>query len=60
MKTPLTDNEGEVRELRDEDVNWMRPLRQALPEALRRRIGQRGAAESETSCLPIARRQYRP
>ncbi|AHK80046.1 hypothetical protein M911_13785 [Ectothiorhodospira haloalkaliphila] len=42
MKTPLTDKDGEVRELTDDDVSRMRPLKEALPEALQRSIGQRG------------------
>jgi len=31
-KTPLTDKDGEVRELMDEDFDRMRPMKDTLPE----------------------------
>jgi uncharacterized protein (DUF4415 family) len=47
MKKPLTDKDGEVRELRAEDIRDMRPAREVLPPELlavlpKRRPGQRG------------------
>jgi len=46
-KKPLTDEEGEVRELTTEEIRAMRPAREVLPPELyailtKRRPGQRG------------------
>jgi len=42
MSKRLTDKDGEVRELTDEDVKQMRPMSDALPADLQRTIRQRG------------------
>jgi len=48
-RKPLTDEEGEVRELTTEEIRAMRPAREVLPPELyailpKRRPGQRGGA----------------
>lgn len=48
MKTRLTNKDGEVRELTDQDVKQMRPMSEALPANLQRAIGQRGRQQSPT------------
>jgi uncharacterized protein (DUF4415 family) len=54
MKTkPLTDENGEVRELTQQDIKTMRPAHEVLPEELlahlpKRTIGQRGKQKSPT------------
>jgi hypothetical protein len=40
MKMPLTDKDGEVRELTDTDVRRMRPMSEVLPTELQRTIEQ--------------------
>lgn len=52
-KKPLTDKEGEVRELTAEDFASMQPVENVLPSALldviaKRRQGQRGPQKSPT------------
>lgn len=41
-RTPLTDAEGEVRELSTADMAQFRPAREALPPELLRTLGIRG------------------
>ena len=48
MKTPLTNEAGEVRELTDQDVKQMRPMSEVLPASLQRTIGQRGRQQAPT------------
>lgn len=48
MKTRLTNKEGEVRELKDQDVKQMRPMSEVLPASLQRAIGQRGRQQAPT------------
>ena len=48
MKKRLTDEDGEVRELTDDEVTRMRPLSKALPANLQRTIGQRGKQRTPT------------
>jgi uncharacterized protein (DUF4415 family) len=48
MKMPLTDKDGEVRELTDADVKRMRPMSEVLPTDLQRSIGQRGKQRTPT------------
>jgi uncharacterized protein (DUF4415 family) len=48
MKTRLTDQDGEVRELADADVNCMRPMLEVLPSGLQCTVGQRGKQRSPT------------
>jgi uncharacterized protein (DUF4415 family) len=45
--SPLTDEHGEVREISTKDLKAMRGVAE-LPDALRRKIGQRGAQKSLT------------
>lgn len=45
-RKPLTDAQGVVRELTVEDMNAMRPARQALPVSLRAKLGVRGPQKS--------------
>jgi uncharacterized protein (DUF4415 family) len=48
---PLTDEEGEVRELTAEDFKHFRPMREVFPElveAFERARGQRGAQKAPT------------
>ena len=47
MRKPLTDKDGNVRELQDEDIRDMRPAAEVLPPELvavlpKRRPGERG------------------
>lgn len=49
-RPPLTDDEGEVRELEAEDFEHFRPMREAHPqivEAFERTRGQRGPQKTE-------------
>ena len=49
-RPPLTDDDGEVRELEAEDFEHFRPTREAFPEiveAYERSRGQRGPQKSE-------------
>lgn len=48
MKTHLTDNEGEVLELTDQDVNSMKSMSDVLPEDLISAIGKRGKQKAPT------------
>lgn len=48
MTTRLTDKDGEVRELMDDDIARMRPITEALPTALQRTIRQRGKQHAPT------------
>jgi uncharacterized protein (DUF4415 family) len=48
MKTRLTNKDGEVRELTDQDVKQMRPMSEVLPANLQRAIGQRGKQHAPT------------
>ena len=48
MKTRLTNKDGEVRELTDQDVKQMRPMSEVLPANLQRAIGQRGRQQGHT------------
>lgn len=48
MTTRLTDKDGEVRELTDDDVARMGRMVDVLPEALQRTIGQRGKQHAPT------------
>lgn len=49
-RTPLTDADGEVRELRAEDMVQFRPAGEALPQALREALGirRRGPQKAPT------------
>ena len=47
-KKPLINAKGEVRELTANDLTAFRPVRKALPESLRRKIGVRGPQKSPT------------
>jgi uncharacterized protein (DUF4415 family) len=50
-RPPLTDEDGEVRELEAEDFEHFRPMREVFPEiveAFERSRGQRGPQKSET------------
>ncbi|GAB2788265.1 BrnA antitoxin family protein [Halomonas shantousis] len=42
MSKPLTNRDGEVRELTDKDMKRMRPMSEVLPADLQRTIRQRG------------------
>ena len=48
MKKRLTDNDGEVRELTDDEVRQMLPASEALPANLQRTVGQRGRQRAPT------------
>ena len=48
MLRPLIDAKGEVRELTARDLKAFRPVRQALPESLRRKVGVRGPQRLRT------------
>jgi uncharacterized protein (DUF4415 family) len=54
-REPLTDAEGEVRELQEEDFAGMRPASEFLPpeflDAMRRHRGERGAQKAPTKKL---------
>lgn len=54
-REPLTDAEGEVRELTAEDFAEMRPASEFLPaeflDAMRRRRGERGSQKAPTKKL---------
>ena len=39
---PLTNNEGEVRELTAEDLSMFKSAKDALPESLQKKLGVRG------------------
>ena len=45
--SPLTDPQGEVRELSSKDLKVMRSI-EALPDSLRHKIGQRGEQKAPT------------
>jgi uncharacterized protein (DUF4415 family) len=60
MKEPLTNKEGEVRDLAFEDFKEMRPMEEVLPEELvgiiQQRIkGQRGKQKTPLKVLVTAR-----
>lgn len=55
-KKPLTDQDGEVRELNEEDVRMFRPIAEAEPELLhkiKRGVGQRGPQKAPRK-VPIS------
>ncbi len=47
-KTPLIDNDGEVRELTADDLNRFKPARDVLPLALQKTLKIRGAQKAPT------------
>ena len=47
-RKPLTDNDGEVRELSAADIKRMRPAREMLPASLRAKLGVRGPQRAPT------------
>ena len=47
-RLPLTDAEGEVRELTAEDLREFRPAAEVLSPALLKKLGVRGAQKSST------------
>ena len=47
-KKPLTDEEGEVRELTSEDMKEFRPIQEVLPYALLHKFGVRGPQKTPT------------
>jgi len=60
MKKPLTNKDGEVRELVKEDIQRMRSAREVLPADLyktikERKVGQRGVQKKPTKILVSAR-----
>jgi len=60
MKKPLTNKDGEVRDLVREDIQRMRPASEVLPTGLyktikERKLGQRGAQKKPTKILVSAR-----
>jgi len=48
IRKPLTNAEGEVRELTAADIRRLRPAREVLPETLRAKLGIRGPQKSPT------------
>lgn len=59
-RAPLTDEEGEVRELLDEDFAAMRPAKEVLPPDLyenliKRKPGQRGLGKKPAKMLVTLR-----
>jgi len=60
MRRPLTDKDGNVRELQDEDIREMRPAADVLPSELvavlpRRRPGERGPGKRPSKKLVTLR-----
>jgi len=47
-RKPLTDKDGEVRELTEEDFKHFRPIHEVLSPSLLKKIGIRGAQKSPT------------
>ncbi len=47
-RAPLTDAEGEVRELTAEDLRHFKPAADVLPPAVARKIGVRGPQKAAT------------
>jgi uncharacterized protein (DUF4415 family) len=47
-RQPLTDAEGEVRELTAADMKHFRPAKEVLPESLQTKLGVRGQQKSPT------------
>ena len=47
-KTPLIDNDGEVREVTADDLKHFKPARDVLPLALQKTLGIRGAQKAPT------------
>jgi uncharacterized protein (DUF4415 family) len=47
-RKPLSNAEGEVRELTTADMKRMRPAKEALPESLRVKLGVRGPQKAPT------------
>ncbi|HKJ88977.1 MAG TPA: BrnA antitoxin family protein [Gammaproteobacteria bacterium] len=45
---PLIDENGEVRELTEEEAGHLRPADEALPDSLKRKLGVRGPQKSPT------------
>lgn len=46
-RLPLTDADGEVRELTAEDLNHFKPAAEALPPSLLRKLGVRGVQKTQ-------------
>jgi len=46
--TPLTDENGEVRELMEQDMARFRPAHEVLPPALQKTLGMRGRGPQKT------------
>jgi uncharacterized protein (DUF4415 family) len=47
-RKPLTDSDGEVRELKAEDLDRFRPLSESAPSSLARKLGVRGPQKAPT------------
>ena len=47
-RKPLTDNDGEVRELTAADIKRMRPAHEVLPTSMRAKLGVRGPQRAPT------------
>ena len=47
-RKPLTDNDGEVRELTAADIKRMRPAHEVLPASLHAKLGVRGPQRAPT------------
>jgi len=47
-RKPLTDDNGEVRELTGEDLSMFKPAHEVLPPAIIRKLGVRGPQKSST------------
>lgn len=45
---PLTDAQGEVREIQQADLNAFKPANEALPPSLQRKLGVRGPQKAPT------------
>lgn len=50
-RLPLTDDDGEVRELTAEDFKLFRPAAEVLPPSLLKKLGLRGAQKAPTKEL---------
>lgn len=48
IRKPLTNAEGEVRELTAADMRRLRPAKEVLPESLRAKLGVRGPQKLPT------------
>jgi uncharacterized protein (DUF4415 family) len=47
-RKPLTDSDGEVRELKSEDLARFRPAAKVVPSSLARKLGARGPQKTPT------------